>query len=129
MPFFKFKLGDKPGSSLVLTMFILAGMLIVAMSGAYVVLLGIRAGSTQAQSTKAYYAAEAGVEDLLFKVRQQNLAHGSGQSSQTIPLVNGALQTTGAIYNVFFTYGSMASRIFTSVGDYQATKRSVEVRF
>ncbi len=36
---------SKRGSALILTMFIMAGMLIVSLGGAYVVFLGIKAGT------------------------------------------------------------------------------------
>ncbi len=116
----------KSGSAMILTMFILAGMLIVAMSGSYIVLLGIKSGGTQAQSIKAYFAAEAGMESLLYQTRQAGLVHGPANLSKTSPLIEGDLESEGLSYAVFFT-AMFPKRTFASVGDYQTTKRSVEV--
>jgi hypothetical protein len=112
----------KSGSALLLTMFILAGMLVVAMSGAYVMLLGIKAGGIQTQSTKAYFAAEAGAEKLLYKLRHEGWLHDIPSSvvvfSETLPL-------SGAAYKVYYT--SFPPLIFTSIGEHSNTKRSVEI--
>ena len=111
---------NKSGSALILTMFILAGMLIVAMSGAYIVFLGIKAGGIQAQSTKAYYAAEAGAEKLLWELRW----NGYDPATSTVPIFQGSL--TGSEYNVYFV--DFPPLIFRSIGEYQNSKRSVEIR-
>jgi len=111
-----------PGSALILTMFIMAGMLVVALSGAYVVALGLRAGGVQAQSTKAYYAAEAGAEQLLWELRQNGYEYGAPSE---IPLFSGAL-SSGASYDVYFR--DFPPLIFQSVGNYQNSQRSVEIR-
>lgn len=113
---------ELPGSALILTMFIMAGMLVVAMSGAYLVLLGIRAGGIQAQSTIAYYAAETGAERLLFELRKNGYTIG-GVSSEVI--FSHEL-SSGAFYQVYFS--SFPPLVFQSVGDYRNNKRSVEIR-
>jgi hypothetical protein len=110
------------GSALILTMFIMAGMLVVAMSGAYLVLLGIRAGGIQAQSTIAYYAAEAGAERLLFELRQNGYTIGS-VSAQKIFISE---LPSGAFYEVHFA--SFPPLVFQSIGDFRNNKRSVEIR-
>jgi hypothetical protein len=110
------------GSAMILTMFILAGMLIVAISGSYLVMIGIKAGGIQAQSTKAYFAAESGVEDILWQIRSSNLLHGRKGRPQS--LINGAL-TPEDTYEVFFFTDD--KYIYTSIGDSRNTKRSVEV--
>jgi hypothetical protein len=112
-----------PGSALILTMFILAGMLIVALGGSYVVILGIRASGIQAQSTKAYFAAEAGAERLLYELRKNSYSY-TATSSTTVIFTD--ILNNGAVYSVYFK--DFPPLIFTSVGDYQSTKRSVEVR-
>jgi len=112
----------KPGSALVLTMFIMAGMLLVAMGGAYVVLLGIKAGGIQSQSTKAYYAAEAGAERLLWELRMNGYIYGSVSETS---IFQGDLEA-GSHYDVYFA--DFPPLIFRSIGDYQNSKRSVEIR-
>ncbi len=115
----------KKGSALILTMFILAGMLIVAMSGSYVILLGIKAGGLQAQSTKAYFAAEAGAERLLWELRK----NGYSQNDQVVspnPIFVGTMND-GSTYKVYYS-GFNGHLIFTSVGESQSARRSVEIR-
>lgn len=121
------QLRTKPGSALILTMFIMAGMLIVAMSGAYVVLLGIKAGGIQAQSTKAYYAAEAGAEKLIWEFRH---GYAYGTPPETA-IFQGDLQPdpqTGQYSSYSVDFVSFPPFVFRSIGEYQSTKRSVEIR-
>jgi len=115
----------KSGSAMILTMFILAGILIVAMSGAYIVLVGITSSGFQAQSTKSYFAAEAGTEFVLWDLRKNGNDHGSEAS--TIPLVIGNLQTPNVSYEVYFT--KFPPRTYMSIGSFMSTKRSVEISF
>lgn len=106
-----------------LTMFILAGMLLVALSGSYIILLGIKAAGVQSQSTKAYFAAESGAEELLWQLRQ------NGWVRPAPSLINPVFTSTlpfGSSYNVYYTY--FPPMIFTSVGEFNKTKRSVELR-
>jgi hypothetical protein len=124
----KFKSCSKPGSAMILTMFILAGMLIVAMSGSYVILAGIKAGGTQAQSTKAYFAAEAGLEDILYQVRKESLPHTKDDISLDTPIISGNLESQGVSYKEYFT-GAEPTRVFVSIGEFQNAKRSVEANF
>lgn len=117
----------KKGSALILTMFILTGMLIVAMSSSYVILLGIRAAGIQSQSTKAYYAAEAGAENLLWEMRHNTYVY-PNQPSDSLVLLNGTmLYSSDVTYKVYFS--RFYPLVFTSIGDYKNTKRSVEIEF
>lgn len=120
----------KSGSALLLTMFILSGMLIVAVSGAYVITLGIRAASIQGQSTKAYYAAEAGAERLLYTVRKNwyeeiygDIEYGDDVYHGPIPL------SDGSYANVYYMTVGATPVVYTSIGVYKTTKRSVELAF
>jgi len=109
---------------MLLTMFILAGMLIVAMSGSYIILLGIKASGIQAQSIKAYFAAESGAEELLWELRQNSYSYLSVSAGTEI--FSGSMSQTGADYEVYFS--GFPPLVFTSIGEYQRTKRSVEIR-
>ncbi len=114
------------GSAMILTMFILSGMLIIAMSGSYMVLLGIMSSGTQAQSTRAYFAAEAGVEHLLYEVRINSF---KPNANTGISILDGTLDPLSfSNYEVFYIYNA-PDKFYTSVGERQSTKRSVEVRF
>jgi hypothetical protein len=114
---------NKPGSALALTMFILAGMMVVALSGSYIILLGIKASGIQSQSTKAYFAAESGAERLLWELRKQDL------SRPIVSFENIVLSDSlgsGSSYEVYYTHFSPL--IFKSIGEFNNTKRSVELR-
>lgn len=111
------------GSALILTMFILAGMMIVAFGGSYLVLAGIKASGIQAQSTKTYFVAESGTERLLWELRKNGYLYDATSSEAVI--FSGTLDNGGG-YEVYFK--DFPPLIFTSVGDYQNTRRSVEVR-
>jgi len=114
---------NKPASALILTMFILAGMMVAAFGGAYLAILGIKAGGIQSQSGKAYFAAEAGAERLLWELRKNGWTYGSPSTSIVFSDV---LPITGASYQVYFS--GFPPLIFRSVGEYKNTSRSVELR-
>lgn len=120
----------KSGSALLLTMFILSGMLIVAVSGAYVIVLGIRASSIQGQSTKAYYAAEAGAETLLYTVRKNFHEEFINDIEYGDDVYRGPLYLSDGSYtNVYYMTVGATPVIYTSIGVYKTTKRSVELAF
>ena len=114
---------EKRGSALALTMFILAGMLLVALSGSYIILLGIKAAGVQSQSTKAYFAAESGAERLLWELRRH------GWSRPPVSFTSSILEDTlpsGSSYKIYYTHFNPI--IFQSIGEFKKTKRSVELR-
>ncbi len=120
----------KSGSALLLTMFILSGMLIVAVSGAYVIILGIRAASIQGQSTKAYYAAEAGAEKLLYTVRKNWYEEIYGNIEYGDDVYHGPINLGEGLYtNVYYMTVGSTPVIYTSIGVYKTTKRSIELSF
>jgi len=114
-----------PGSALILTMFILASMLIVGLSGSYVVLLGIKAGKIQANSLHSYFAAEAGAERLLWELRKNGSSY--PEWSPDAPVFGGSFSGALASYDVYLK--SFPPLVFASVGEYQNTRRSVEIMF
>ncbi|MFA5131428.1 MAG: pilus assembly PilX N-terminal domain-containing protein [Patescibacteria group bacterium] len=123
MKIFLLKHKTKTGSALALTMFIIAGMLVVAMSGSYIILLGIKAAGVQSQSTKAYFAAEAGSEKILWELRQRGWWSTENSTEETV--FEGTLPL-GSDYKVYYTHFNPI--IFTSIGEFNKTKRSVELR-
>lgn len=120
----KNKLFFRQGSALILTMFIMAGMLIVAISSSYIVALGIKAGGIQAQSTKAYFIAEAGAERFLWELRQ-NGADYDQTPGVAIYQNAGSDLMVGASYEVFRVGNT--GIVYRSVGDFGNTRRSVEL--
>jgi orotate phosphoribosyltransferase-like protein len=122
--FFSYKIfKDKSGSALALTMFILAGMLIVAISGSYIVLVGIKASGVQSESTKAYFAAESGAEKVLWEMRKNSWTYGTPSLNTPVFSEN---FSSGANYNVYYIY--FPPLIFDSIGEFMNTKRSVQLR-
>lgn len=117
------KYKEMPGSAIALTMFILAGMLLVALSGSYIILLGIKAAGVQSQSTKAYFAAESGAEQVLWQLRQNGWTRPA--PSLVFPVFSEDF-ALGSSYKVYYTY--FPPMIFTSIGEFNNTKRSVEIR-
>lgn len=120
----KLKAINKKGSALILTMFIMAGMLIVAISSSYIVALGIKAGGIQAQSTKAYFIAEAGAERFLWELRQNGVAYDQVAGFVLFQSAPSEL-SEGASYEVF-RVGNKGI-VYRSVGDFGNTRRSVEL--
>jgi len=116
---------NRSGSALLLTMFIMAGMLVAALGGAYVVLLGIKSGGIQAQSTKAYFAAESGAERLLWEMRKNSYVYGAVSTTTSIFSDDGTF-SSAASYDVYFI--DWPPLTFKSIGDYLNTRRSVEIR-
>lgn len=117
------------GSALIFTMFILAGMLIVAMSGSYLILTGIIAGGIQSQSTKAYFAAESGAENILWQFRKADANYGTSFQDTGAPLVHEII-SENINYNVYHTSGPSSSlHNYTSIGTYNNIRRSVEITF
>lgn len=109
-----------------LTMFILFAILAVAFGGSALVMSGLRISDLSARSGKAYYSAETGAERLLFETRR----NGFDLNPASAPRLNVFgldTQEDGATYVV--NYDSFAPIKFTSIGDYQGAKRSVEISF
>ena len=119
----------KSGSALILTMFILAGMLLVAVSSSYIVTLGIKAGGIQAQSTKSYFIAESGIEYFLWELRVNghkyldDLTNGPPAFTKDL----GAGQTSEVLNKFEVTRRGMT--LYQSVGEFGTTKRAVEIEF
>jgi hypothetical protein len=116
----------RSGSALILTMFILAGMMIVALSGSYVVLVGIKSGGIQSQSVKAYFMAESGAERLLYELRKKGTTYGNELLFSNQPVLEEEFASTNSAYHVFFM--NRTPLIYHSIGTHQNTKRNVELR-
>jgi len=112
----------RPGSALAMTMLILSGMLIVAFSGAYVVMVGLKSSATQGNSLKAYFAAESGAEKLLWELRQDGWSLPTIGTTPYFPQEMPA----GASFENYYTHFNPI--VFKAVGAYGNTKRSVELR-
>ncbi len=117
------------GSALILTMFILAGMLLVAISSSYIVTLGIKAGGIQAQSTKAYFIAESGIELFLWELRVNGHEYLSDSKNAPPAFVKDLVpeQAIGVLRK--FEVIRTGDRIYQSIGEFGNTRRAVEIEF
>ena len=117
---------NKKGSAIIFSMFILTGILAVSLAAGDMVISSLKMGRVQTDSTKAFYAAESGIEKTLYEVRQNDydlLLDGDQLDifSGSIALDNGS--------SFIVNYASSTPSVFTSVGTFHNTKRSVQISF
>jgi hypothetical protein len=116
------------GSAVMLSLFILVGVMIVVLGGASVIISGLKMGTLQSHSTKAYFAAEAGTERLLYEFRKTSLWSGlGGDNAPKEDLFGTVTLSIGSEYIVNYT--SYNPLTFTGIGSFGKTRRSVEVSF
>ena len=60
---------QKPASILLITLFILSGVFMITFAVGYMTMIAVKAGDSQAQSFRAYYAAEAGEEKTRYEIK------------------------------------------------------------
>jgi len=108
-----------------LTLFILSAVMLIVFGGAAVITSGLKMGGVQSQSTRAYFAAEAGAERLLYEFRQTGNLDDIYVHQENI--FGTTTLPTGSSYVV--NYDQFPPFIFTSIGSYESTKRSVELDF
>ncbi len=121
---------NKEGSALIFTMFILSGMFLVAVGSSYLVTLGIKAGGIQAQSTKAYFIAESGIEEFLWQLRKNNYEYYI-ERPLDVPIFEfnfGPEGSAGAYGRYEVYHKQQFGLIWQSIGEFGNTKRSVEVQ-
>lgn len=114
------------GSAIMLALFILSAIMIIIFAASSVVTSGLKMGAVQSQSTRAYFAAEAGAERLLYEFRKTGTFETTGQVGQENVF---GTTTLGIGSSYIVNYDDFAPIIFTSIGSYENTKRSVELNF
>ncbi|MDD3151073.1 MAG: hypothetical protein PHV68_09630 [Candidatus Gastranaerophilales bacterium] len=122
MNFIKNKKNNR-GVILLLTLFILSGILVVTLVAADLVLAGIKMNRLTGYSNLAFFASEAGMERALWEARKNPSFSLPGTSQdnifQNLDIGNGsAYQVNYATSTPYIT--------FTSIGNYHGAKRSVE---
>lgn len=117
-------LKNNTGTALLMTLLILTSILTVSLGVANLIVSGIKMSRTQAQSTKAFFASEAGVERSLWEVRKNGYTL---LGEDTTDVFNDSLDN-GSIYQVDYAT-STPIVTFTSTGQYQQARRSVAVNF
>ncbi len=114
----------KRGSALLLTLFIVSGIIVVAFGGSYLIMAGLRSGNLQYDSSRAYYIAETGAEYSLMEVRKLSYdlwgATWGDIFSDNMPGYPGSYVVS---------YKTWAPIKLISVGTYGKTRRSVELEF
>jgi len=109
------------GVILLLTMFILTGILVITLTAADLVLAGIRMNRLTGYSTLAFFASEAGLERSLWEARKNGYVYPDIDT----PNVFTSDLANASSYKVDFATSS-PNVTFTSIGDFSGAKRSVE---
>jgi hypothetical protein len=83
----------------------------------------LKAAGLQSQSTKSYFVAEAGAERLLWELRKNSWVR---ESPSTENEVFSDTLDSGASFKVYYT--NFSPLTFTAIGEFNKTKRSVELK-
>lgn len=113
---------NKRGVILLLTLFILSGILIITLGAADLVLNGIKMNRLAGYSSLAFFASEAGLEQALWKVRKDNYPLPNTNQNNMFQSLN--IGNNSAFVVNYAT--SSPTVTFKSIGSYLGTKRSVE---
>lgn len=107
---------------MLLTLFILSGIIIVTLAAADLVLAGIKMNRLTGYSSLAFFAAEAGLERSLWEARKNNFVLPDVDAPNVFSLVD---LGNGSAYQVAYA-SSTPNVTFKSIGSYREAKRSVE---
>lgn len=113
---------NQTGVILLLTLFILSGILIITLAAADLVLAGLKMNRLTGYSNLAFFAAEAGLERALWEVRKNNYVLPDTDTANIFSLND---LGNGSAYQVDYATSS-PNVSFTSIGSYRGAKRSVE---
>lgn len=113
---------NQTGVILLLTLFILSGILVITLGAADLVLAGIKMNRLTGYSNLAFFAAEAGLERSLWEARKNS--YPLPDADQNNIFENPDIGNSGA-YSVNYAT-STPNVTFKSIGAYRGTKRSVE---
>jgi hypothetical protein len=144
------KLKNQTGAvAILISVLIMTAILTVTMAASSIIQNGIIMGKTQVHSTKAYFAAEAGLERLLYEIRKGafNVAGCSpGQyANLSLDQCQATQATTNlsnfALFNIENRDASLSfstcppnppgtcSVSFYSLGEFEQVRRSVEIAY
>lgn len=119
-------ISHKKGTALLMTILILNSVIIVSLGAAKLIISGVKMSGTQARSTKAYFAGEAGAERVLWEFRKNGLYNGGLPGGDSVVFVDTLLPNKSS-YKVDYTNPGTVK--FISTGSFIGVKRSVEVEF
>ncbi|MDD5528304.1 MAG: pilus assembly PilX N-terminal domain-containing protein [Patescibacteria group bacterium] len=118
----------RAGTALLMTILILNSVILISLAAAKLIVSGVKESGTQSRSTKAYFAAEAGAEKVLYEYRKTFTCASPFDSCHYA----GSLPA-GSSYQVDWISGGDSNPgstiIFVSVGTFSGLKRSVELDF
>lgn len=150
------QLKSQSGSTMILmSFFVLFSILIISLSLSAIVVNGLKMGTEQVHSTKAFFAAEAGAERIMWEIRKNNIEPGDGISEycKAKPAdfcfdISGDLSScglgcdtsetktqtlsNGANYRISFDYESdpaYSTTTLTSYGNYQDINRTIKLQY
>lgn len=116
----------KEGSAILLTLFLLSGIMVVAFAGSYLVMAGLRSSALQYDSSRAYFAAESGAEYSLVKVRKLGMELDPMGTNDSFLQGN---MPSGYSGSFLVDYESFVPIKLISTGTYGVTRRGVELNF
>lgn len=116
---------DQQGSALLITVMLLMIIMVVALNTASLAMNGAVLSGVQERSTIAFYAAESGAERAMYDIRVREIVPAAdGDVYGTVNLSN------NSSYKVdYIESDPLLNTVFTSVGSFGETKRSVELRY
>lgn len=121
---------DQKGTALFMTLMILSGIMVAALGISQLMITSLKMGGIQTQSTKAYFAAEAGTEKALWKYESDDSFHDYLGTSSKESIFGVETLDNGSEYKVDYTYSSSSPdfnyKIFTTVGDFEKVRRTVQ---
>lgn len=118
---------NQTGVILLLTLFILSGILVITLGAADLVLAGLKMNRLTGYSNLAFFAAEAGLERVLWEARKNNyVLPNADQNDILCPSASAlCILANGSSYQVNYATSS-PNVTFRSIGSYRGVKRSVE---
>ncbi|MBI2459342.1 MAG: hypothetical protein HYV53_02185 [Parcubacteria group bacterium] len=119
------RIKKETGVILLLTLFILSGILIITLAAADLVLAGLKMNRLTGYSNLAFFASEAGLERVLWEARKNNYVLPNIDTANIFSL--GDLGN-GSSYQVDYATSS-PNVTFKSIGSYRGVKRSVEATY
>lgn len=120
------KLYLKKGTALLMTILILNSIIIISLMAARLITAGVKMSGTQARSTKAYFASEAGAERVLWAFRKDGL-YGGGFPGSNENIFPETSLPNNSTYKVDYVKTNNVK--FISTGSFGGVKRSVEIEF
>jgi hypothetical protein len=135
------KRNNRGGTILLLTVLILTSVLTITLVSSDIIRNGLLAGRSQVNSTKAYFAAEAGAERILYDIRNNGFDVGGcnffdyvkfGSPDTCDAIYSGAEQSLSNTSKYYVTVGLASDGITTyatSTGMFSDVSRVIEISF